>query len=125
MGDLSKNINRREVACHCGCGFDTMDAETITVVQECCDHFAETMGVDRCVLLVHSGARCKEHNDYVGGVIGSQHVQGRAMDISIKGIDSVDICNFIDCNYPEMYGVGCYESFAHIDTRSNQLARWP
>ena len=29
MGDLTKNISRYEIACKCGCGFDTIDIEVV------------------------------------------------------------------------------------------------
>ncbi|CAM0047366.1 hypothetical protein VPHK406_0067 [Vibrio phage K406] len=48
MGDLTKNISRHEVACRCGnkfgtCNAEAMDFETIAIVQDACDHFANNL----------------------------------------------------------------------------------
>lgn len=123
MTQLSRNVWRREVACKCGCGFDTIDAETLEIVQDCCDYFASKMGVDKVYLTVHSGARCKDHNKAVGGKPSSQHLLGRAMDISIAGVKPEDVYKFLDGNYPTEYGLGNYATFTHIDTRTG-IARW-
>ena len=123
MTELSKNIFRHEVACKCGCGFDTMDFETIEAVQDCCDYFAHKQGVDKVVLIINSGARCLEHNRKIGGSKNSQHLLGRAMDIVIKGVSPRDVYTFLDKNYDGEYGIGSYTTFTHIDTRSG-FARW-
>lgn len=120
---LTKNIWRKEVACKCGCGFDTIDFETIQVVQECCNHFAAQIGVDKVSLHVNSAARCKDHNKAIGGSPKSQHVYGRAMDIVIDGIKPADVYEYLVTTYPDRYGIGNYASFTHIDTRSG-VARW-
>ena len=39
MGDLTSNLSRHEFACECGCGFDTVDFELVTVIQKACNHF--------------------------------------------------------------------------------------
>lgn len=124
MGNMAKNISRHEVACHCECGFDSMDLETIEVVQDACDHFAEQLGIDKVTLVVNSGARCKYHNIAVGGADDSQHPKARAMDIRIVGVSSISIYSYLDTRYPDRYGVGLYQTFVHIDTRSNGPARW-
>lgn len=125
MGDLTKNISRHEVACRCGnCSCDTLDYETANVVQECCDFFATALGVPKVVLNVHSGHRCVAYNKRVGGAIGSQHVKGRALDISIAGVSPEMIANYLDTKYPQKYGIGTYHGFVHVDTRSGPPARW-
>ena len=39
MGDLSPNLSRHEMACNNGCGFDTVDARLVDVLQDVVDHF--------------------------------------------------------------------------------------
>ena len=124
MGDVSKNINRHEVACRCGCGFDTLDANTTEVVQAACDHFAEMLGVDKVVLDISSGARCEKHNRAEGGGHRSQHLRGRALDINIRGVSPIEIHAYLLTKYPDQYGIGRYPNFIHIDTRSGAAARW-
>lgn len=123
---LSKNISRHELACSCGCGFDSMDWETIDVVQDCCDHFADQLGLDRVVLDITSAARCYEHNrtPEVGSNDGSQHPRARAIDFKIRGVLPADVHAYLVASYPDTYGIGKYGSFTHIDTRSGAAARW-
>ena len=123
MGDLTKNISRKELACHCGCGFDSMDFETINVVQEACDYFALIMSEDKVTLTITSGARCLEHNRSVGSNDKSQHVKARAMDVTIEGVAPNELYTYLDERYPAKYGIGRYNSFTHLDTRTER-ARW-
>lgn len=126
MGDLTKNISRHEVACHCGCGDDSMDIETIRVVQEVCDHFARFMARPKVTLIVTSGYRCLKHNNSkaVGSNSASQHPRGRAMDINIVDVHPHNVYDYLDKKYPGKYGIGKYDDFTHIDTRTNGPARW-
>lgn len=126
MGGLSKNISRREVACPCGCGLNTIDTETVKVVQDVCDHFAAELDTDRVTLGINSAARCFEYNrtDHIGSNDASQHPRCRALDIRIKGVEPYRIYEYLDGKYPEQYGIGRYRTFTHIDTRSTGRARW-
>ena len=130
MENLTKNIWRHELACHCGCGFDTMDWETIEVVQDCCDHFAKILKVERVVLRINSAARCFEYNRKPvreggpGSNDESQHPLARAMDIYIVGVQPMNVYDYLNKKYPNKYGLGRYGNFVHIDTRTNGPARW-
>lgn len=124
MGNITKNISRHELACNCGCGFDSMDYETIEVVQECCDHFAEKLGLSKVVLMISSAARCFEYNRSIGSNDNSQHPLARAMDITIKHVSPADVYAYLDTKYPGKYGMGNYPTFTHIDTRSGSAKRW-
>jgi uncharacterized protein YcbK (DUF882 family) len=121
---LTKNIWRHEVKCKCGCGYDTMDFETIQVVQECCDFFATVLGTARVVCIINSGARCEAHNAAVGGAPNSQHVRGRAIDFRIRGVEPKQVYNHLHLSYPNKYGISDYGTFVHIDTRSGPPSRW-
>lgn len=112
------------MACKCGCGFDTMDWETLNVVQECCDHFAELMSMPRVYCRIHSAARCQTHNTNEGGSPTSQHLLGRAIDYSIRGIAPKDVYNYLVTMYTGKYGIGSYNTFTHIDTRTGPPKRW-
>jgi uncharacterized protein YcbK (DUF882 family) len=127
---LTKNISRYELACSCGCGFDSMDWETIKVVQSTCDHFAEKMGIDKVVLRINSAARCYEYNRLPvseggpGSNDASQHPKARAIDFTIDGVKPADAHAFMASKYPDRYGLGRYETFTHLDTRTGPAARW-
>ena len=75
MGNLTKNFNREEFACKCGCGFDGIDYELVKIIQEIRDEMNEP-------IRINSGCRCAKHNARVGGVRNSFHVQGKAADLS-------------------------------------------
>ena len=124
MGDLTKNISRHELACSCGCGSDSMDYETIKVVQHCCDHFAHKQGIDKVVLRITSAHRCFEYNKTIGSNNNSQHPRARAIDFKIDGALPADVYDFLTSRYPNKYGFGDYVGFTHVDSRTNGPARW-
>jgi uncharacterized protein YcbK (DUF882 family) len=124
MGNLTKNISRHELACSCGCGLDSMDWETIEVVQECCDHFARQRGADKVVLTITSAARCFEHNRKIWSTDASQHPRARAIDFVIHGVSPADVFAYLVTKYPDRYGIGSATNFTHLDTRSGKKARW-
>ena len=130
MGNLTKNISRHEVACKCKCGLDTMDFETIMVVQDTCDFFALKLGLPKVTLIVTSGSRCLGYNRKPaseggpGSNDGSQHPKSRAMDIKILEVSPDDVYDYLVKRYPVQYGIGKYKTFTHIDTRTNGPARW-
>lgn len=124
MGNLSKNLSRWEIACKCGCGFDSMDIETINVIQECCDNFASKLGKAKVVLVVHSGCRCFAWNDHVGGEDGSKHLIARAIDFHIEGVPNGEVYKYLDKKYIAKYGIGLYSWGVHLDTRTGRSKRW-
>lgn len=113
---LSKHFNRSEFACKCGCGFDTIDAATLEILEAVREHFDSPV-------VVNSAARCASHNKAVGGSPNSQHLYGRAADIVVKGVAPKDVHRWIDANHPSA-SLGLYNSFVHVDTRTNGPARW-
>lgn len=138
MGDLTKNISRNELRCkgtNCdgkgnNCGSDTLDWETIQVVQECCDHFAQILHQPKVVCIITSAARCLVHNirsvkdGGAGSTRNSQHPLFRAIDFVITGVSPKDVYAYLDKKYPNKYGIGSYETFTHFDSRTNGPARW-
>ncbi len=130
MGNLTKNISRHELACSCGCGLDSMDWETINVVQECCDYAASVLHVDKVVLYITSASRCYKYNRVPvedggpGSSDASQHPKCRAIDFEIAGVGPAHIYTYLDQKYPGKYGIGRYKTFTHLDTRTNGPARW-
>lgn len=116
MGDLSKNFSRHEFACKCGCGFDTVDAELLRILQSVRDHFGRAVTIT-------SACRCETHNARVGGTSGSQHLRGRAGDIVVSGVEPVMVADYINRMDSERNGIGRYSDFTHVDTRTGR-ARW-
>jgi uncharacterized protein YcbK (DUF882 family) len=113
---FDKGFTRGEFTCNCGCGFDTVDVETLFILEELKRWFGKTVDIV-------SGCRCHAYNIYIGGSKNSQHVKGRAADLSVQGIESLQVYNYFNRLYPGIYGLGKYSTFTHFDTRSN-YARW-
>ena len=129
MGDITTNISKSELFCHCGkCKVRIQDHEPIIqMVQGACDHFADVYGVDKVTLNITSGARCYEYNREVGSNDNSQHPRCNAMDIKIfvngAQIPPNLVYEYLDDIYPCGMGVGLYNTFTHIDSRETK-ARW-
>lgn len=114
---LSRNFSRAEFASKCGRpGHDTVDAELIAVLQQIRDHF------DRPVTIL-SGNRSPEHNRAVGGAANSQHLKGRAADITVADATPKEVADFVTETFG-MVSVGRYKTFTHIDTRTGGPVYW-
>ena len=74
-GYITPHFQRREFACKCCCGKDNIDPALVQM----CETIRDSIGVP---LIVNSGVRCEKHNAKVGGVKGSYHTQGKAVDLS-------------------------------------------
>jgi len=74
MGYLTKNFDRAEFACRCGCGFDDIKQHHVIMLQLVRD--------DVGPLHINSGCRCLKHNMAVDGVPNSAHMRGEASDVS-------------------------------------------
>lgn len=115
---LNKYFKRSEFACSCGCGADVVDAELLTVLTDVREHFGKPV-------YITCGQRCIENNIRVGGSLRSQHLSGKAADISVKDVSPLEVFKYLDNKYPDKYGLGLYvkEKFVHVDVRA-WLARW-
>jgi len=120
MGDLSTNFSRWEFSCKCGCGYNTVDAELLTVLQWL---RYET----KTPITINSGCRCVEHNEvvqkesnkhYIPYSSKSQHMLGRAADIVVVGVDPEEVYNLINKYFPSRLGLIQYDYFIHVDSRS-------
>ena len=76
---------------------------------------------------IHSGYRCKEHNHKVGGAKQSQHLLGKAADISIAGVSpttiATDVRHLVATGEIAKGGVGLYSTFVHYDMRG-YITNW-
>lgn len=114
---LSENFRRSEFACRCGCGFDTVDAELLRILQDVRNHFG-------LPLTVVSGCRCAGDNARVGGAPSSQHLFGRAADSYVEGIPPQAVYNYLEGQYPDRLGLGLSKTTVHIDVRNGPAVRW-
>ena len=116
MGNLSRNFDREEFACKCNnnCGFDTVDAELLKMVQAARDELGP--------IKINSACRCEEHNKSVGGSEQSQHIKGKAADLKPLHTTVDKLWQFLTANFPNS-GIGRYNTFVHVDSRGHK-ARW-
>jgi len=93
-GQLSAHFKKSEFSCECGgkwCnGFngipDSELMQTAVFLEGLRAHAnAEHPGAERKII-VRSGVRCSKSNAEAGGASGSQHLFGKAADISVSGL---------------------------------------
>lgn len=66
-------------------------------------------------IIINSGYRSPSHNKRVGGASKSQHLYGKAVDIVVRGVKPSVVYREADKLFN---GVGKYNTFTHVDTRS-------
>ena len=96
-----------------------------------CEALEAIRAAFRKPIRVLSGFRSAAYNAKIGGAKRSQHVQGRAADITIRGIPAQDLHDKILQLHKEkrikISGLGLYieANFVHVDVRpTKRLARW-
>ena len=75
-------------------------------------------------IYINSGFRCKEENERVGGVQGSYHLKGMAVDIHVKDYLLFDLLLY--AQELGFNGIGFYEkeNFMHLDVRTDEKRIW-
>ena len=107
--------------CKCGCGGDTIDVATLEAAEAIRQHFDAPVRIS-------SAFRCFAYNRIPvseggpGSNDASQHPRSRALDLTVDGVLPSEVYAYADSL--GLGGVGSYEDFTHIDTRSNGPARW-
>lgn len=112
----SEHFAVSEFVCHCcGRGADKIDLRLIELLEE-------LRAKASAPIHVNCGYRCPAHNAEVGGVENSQHVLGRAADITIPKIDFATAHKIVASI--DFDGTGFYQPlttggswFIHVDTR--------
>ena len=113
---LSKNFKVKEFACSDGSDPIFVDTELVEVLQKIRTHFGKAVTIT-------SAYRTPTRNRAVGGTIYSQHLYGRAADITVRGITPTVVSNYAETLLPNSGGIGTYDTFTHIDVRSIK-SRW-
>jgi len=78
-------------------------------------------------ITITSGHRDPFRNRAVGGAENSQHIPGKALDFSLRGLPVEDRMALIDeiLNNPEVGGIGMYgDGSIHVDYRKGGKAAW-
>lgn len=108
-----KFFKTSEFACPC-CGVCEMDPE----VQKKIDFIRERLGVP---LHLNSAYRCSAHNREVGGKTASQHLQGKAIDVSIANMTAEKRRQFLELALTQFWGIGIAPTFFHLDVGEPRL----
>ncbi len=115
---LSTNFNSTEFDCHgYGCCTETIiNPVLVKYLQQIRDHF-------KAPITITSAYRCPVHNQRIGGATRSQHCQGNAADIVVKGVAPREVAKYAESI--GIKGIGLYETgsdgyFTHIDTRTSK-----
>ena len=124
---LTNNFSKSEFNCKCGCEMpnDVLDNIKLLAIQ--LQTIREYVGQP---IKVNSAYRCELHNSIIGGVKTSQHISGKASDITINTFTPDEVVDVIEnLLVNEMLGsfyiggLGRYNTFTHLDIRSYK-ARW-
>ncbi len=114
---LTENFNLLEFQCTgqgCCRGSVKLDSKLLFLLQE----LRDVIGLP---IYITSGYRCPTHNTNVGGAERSQHVEGKAADVSIDK-DMVYVAEI--AKRIGFTGVGYYDRFLHLDVRDGNYVEW-
>ena len=107
---LTKNFTKEELQCHC-CGRCEISQKLLTLLQALRDDVGFS-------LIINSGFRCENHNKKVGGAPNSQHLIGKAVDVSTKTLTGEQKHRLLTSVFKNGFkGVGVYSTFIHVDVR--------
>ena len=124
---LTDNFSKSEFNCKCGCEMPAEVLDNIKLLALQLQVIREYVGQP---IKVNSAYRCELHNSIIGGVKTSQHISGKASDITINTFTPDEVVDVIEnLLVNEMLGsfyiggLGRYNTFTHLDIRSYK-ARW-
>ena len=124
MVKLTKNFNKSEFECKCGC---SMPEPVFCNIQKLADQLQVVRNFVDVPITITNAYRCMEHNDAIGSKSTSQHILGKAADIKVKKKSpeqvQIIIGAMIDHGKILQGGLGLYNTFVHYDIRKTK-ARW-
>ena len=130
---MTKNFKRQEFECKGTCDKCKKQTSMPLEVYENVIKLAGQLQILRDYVgrpvRINSAYRCVQHNDNVGGSKTSQHIYGKAADITIQSLKPIEVFaiieDLIDMGHMLQGGLGLYEKkgFVHYDIRKTK-ARW-
>jgi len=121
---MTKNFKIKEFECKCGCDMPLEVYENIIKLASQLQFLRDYTGRP---ITINSAYRCPEHNAKVGGSKTSQHLLGKAADITIQSLKPAEVFvlieDLIDMGHMLQGGLGLYDTFVHYDIRKTK-ARW-
>ncbi len=122
MSNYSQHFTLKELDCHCGCVTPPHIAKNLANLAQSLESLRTRLG--GVPLHVNSGYRCPAYNARIGGAKESQHMSGKAADLSGKSVSPAKIAQHAEL-IPSFRngGIGRYKFFTHVDIRDG-AARW-
>lgn len=123
---LTENFSKSEFSCKCGC---EMPKNIENNIKKLAIQLQIIRDIVNVPIKINSGYRCEKHNSSIkGSSKNSQHLEGKAADIVIKGYDPILktfplLDQLIEEGELIIGGMGKYSTFTHIDIRKKR-ARW-
>jgi uncharacterized protein YcbK (DUF882 family) len=121
---LTKNFNSNEFDCNDG---SKMPSDVLLNVQKLANQLQVLRDNLGASITVNSGYRSPSHNKKIGGSVNSQHLLGKAADITADGYTPAQVNAKIEklIKLGDMLqgGLGSYSTFTHYDIRKTR-ARW-
>ena len=120
---LTENFDSIEFACKDGTPVPTSLMGNVRELAEQLQVLRDELGAPLSIL---SGYRTKSHNDKVGGAKNSQHLLGKAADLTAKRLRPHQLAAIIKKLIAEEKmkdgGIGIYPGFVHYDI--GPVRRW-
>ena len=124
---LTSNFSKSEFECKSGEEMPLDVLENVKLLAIQLQKIREYVGKP---IRINSAYRSEAHNEAIGGVKTSQHILGKAADITIDTFTPDEVVSIIENMLTnEMLGgfyiggLGSYNTFTHIDIRDKK-ARW-
>ena len=124
---LTHNFSKSEFECKSGEDMPLDVLENVKLLAIQLQKIREYVGKP---IRINSAYRSKAHNKAIGGVKTSQHILGKAADITIDTFTPDEVISIIENMLTnEMLGgfhiggIGSYRTFTHVDIRDKK-ARW-
>lgn len=120
---LTDHFSLEELDCKCGCVTPRAIADALVKTATFMEQVRSFLG--NRPITVHSGYRCKAHNQKVGGEPNSFHLRGMACDFTVSGLSPKQVQESLErAGSPCLQnGLGRYARFTHVDRRAAR-ARW-
>ena len=107
-----KYFKRDEFKCKCGKYCNGYPAEPAEKLVRLADRVREHFGA---AAIVSSGVRCETHNENVGGVSGSRHKYGTAMDFCVRGMPASIVLAYVQAQPETNYAYAIDSNYVHMD----------
>jgi|TARA_R110002095_G_scaffold108589_1_gene95052 uncharacterized protein YcbK (DUF882 family) len=124
---LTNNFSKSEFDCKSG---EDMPNDVLENVKQLAVQLQAIRDYVGKPIRINSAYRSKAHNKAIGGVKTSQHILGKAADITIDTFTPDEVVSIIENMLTnEMLGsfyiggLGSYSTFTHVDIRDKK-ARW-